>query len=231
MRRWNFSSLKEALGGVHAVGLAAAAIIVGGVWAFIALLDAVREGESQRFDNRIIEWCYRHPGPPWLQDAARDLTALGSVTVLALMFLVTVGFLLISRKGGAALLMTVAVLGGLLIGTAIKQAVHRDRPPREYQEAPVYTKSFPSGHSMLSAVTYLTLGALLAQVTRGRVLKIYIISVALLVTFLVGLSRVYLRVHWPTDVLAGWTAGLVWAILCLLVAHLLQRAGAVEPET
>lgn len=83
---------------------------------------------------------------------------------------------------------------------------------------------------MLSAVVYLTLGALLAQVTPGKWLKIYIICWAILITGLVGVSRVYLRVHWPTDVLAGWTAGLVWAILCQLVAHRLQRRGAVEAD-
>lgn len=214
----------------HALALTSALVIVLGTWAFITILDAVREGESRRFDNRIIEWCWGHKGPPWLQDSARDITALGGFTVLSLVVIAVVNFLLISRKRGAAVLMIAATVGGVLIGSIIKHLVNRERPPREYQAAYVFTRSFPSGHSMLSAVVYLALGALLAQVTTPRVLKVYIISVALVVTFLVGVSRVYLRVHWPTDVLAGWTAGLVWAILCLFIAHHLQQRGAVERE-
>jgi undecaprenyl-diphosphatase len=211
--------------------LAALLVVVGGTWGFVALADKVTEGETQRFDNRIIQWCNRHPGPLWLQDAGRDLTALGGVTVLALVTLAVANFLLISRKRGAAVLVVAAIVGGLVISSVIKHYVSRDRPPQQFRQAYVYTKSFPSGHSMLSAVTYLTLGALLAQVTKGKWLKLYIISVAVILTGLVGVSRVYLRVHWPTDVLAGWTAGLVWAILCQLVARWLQRRGAVEPES
>jgi undecaprenyl-diphosphatase len=210
--------------------LAALLVVVGGVWAFIALADAVEENETQRFDHRIIDYCQHHPGPPWLQDVGRDLTALGGITVMTLLTLTVCGYLLISRKNRAVLLVLTAVIGGLLISSVIKRFVSRDRPPAEFRQAYVFTKSFPSGHSMLSAVTYLTLGALLAQVTRGRVLKVYIVGVAVLLTLLVGVSRVYLRVHWPTDVLAGWTGGLVWSILCLSVAHELQRRGAVEAE-
>ena len=208
--------------------LAAVLLVVGGVWAFVALADAVEENETQRFDSRIINYCRQHPGPPWLQDVGRDLTALGGVTVMTLLTLVVCGYLLISGKARATVLVLVAVIGGLLISSVIKHYVSRDRPPAEFRQAYVFTKSFPSGHSMLSAVTYLTLGGLLAQVTRGRALRVYIVCVALLLTILVGVSRVYLRVHWPTDVLAGWTAGLVWAFGCLFVAHELQRRGTVE---
>lgn len=210
--------------------LGAVLVIVAGTWGFIELADKVEEGRTQHFDERLIEWCNRHPGPPWLQDVGRDLTALGGITVLTLVTIAVVIFLLISGKRGAAVLMVVAVAGGLLISSTIKHFVSRDRPPQQFRQAYVFTKSFPSGHSMLSAVTYLTLGALLAQVTKGKWLKVYIISVAIIITGLVGVSRVYLRVHWPTDVLAGWTAGLVWAILCQLVERWLQRRGAVERE-
>jgi undecaprenyl-diphosphatase len=210
--------------------LAAVLVIVAGTWGFIELADKVEEGRTQHFDERVIEWCNRHPGPPWLQDVGRDLTALGGITVLTLVTIAVGIFLLISGKRGAAVLMVVAVVGGLVISSVIKHFVSRDRPPQQFRQAYVFTKSFPSGHSMLSAVTYLTLGALLAQVTKGKWLKVYIISVAIIITGLVGISRVYLRVHWPTDVLAGWTAGLVWAILCQLVARWLQRRGAVEQE-
>ena len=214
----------------HVLLLSAALAIVLGIWGFIAVLDAVREGESRRFDDRVIEWCWRHKGPAWLQDAARDITALGSVTVLTLVVLAVVGYLMIAKKRGAAVLVLVATTGGATISSIIKHLVSRDRPPLEYQATHVFTKSFPSGHSMLSAVVYLTVGALLAQVVSGRLLKLYFVCVAILLTLLVGISRVCLRVHWPTDVLAGWAAGLVWAILCLLVAHELQRRGAVERE-
>ena len=212
----------------HGRTLLAVLAIVLGVWALISLTDTVQEGHTQKFDMRVILWFVHHPGPPWLADMARDVTALGGVAVLTLVTLAVVGYLLIARKRGAALLVVIAVTGGLLIGGLLKHLIDRDRPPREFQTTYVFTHSFPSGHSMLSAVTYLTLGALLAQVMPGRLLKLYFIVLALILTLLVGLSRVYLRVHWPTDVLAGWTAGLVWAILCLMVARVLQRKGAVE---
>jgi len=224
-----FNQLRD-LAARQVLTLAAVLVLLLGLWALIALTDRVTEGHSEHFDMALIRWFHAHRGPPALRDAGRDLTALGGVTVLTLVTAAVTGFLYIARKHGAAILVLVAVLGGLLIGSTFKHFVHRDRPPREFQEAYVFTKSFPSGHSMLSAVTYLTLGALLAQVVGNPWLRVYIIAVAMFVTFLVGLSRVYLGVHWPTDVLAGWTAGLVWSLLCLLVARKLQQKGAVERE-
>lgn len=84
--------------------------------------------------------------------------------------------------------------------------------------------SFPSGHSKLSAVTYLTLGGLLARMHPQPWVKTYLLLLATLLTFLVGVSRVYPGVHWPTDVLAGWAAGAAWALLCWLFAGWLQQA-------
>src|SRR5207302_4145258 len=122
----------------------------------------------------------------------------------------------------------VATLGGFLISGLLKNHYERPRPAVVPHLSYVYSSSFPSGHSMLSAVIYLTLGSLLARLAERRRLKIYCVAVAMLLTFLVGVSRVYLGVHYPTDVLAGWAAGLAWAVLCWLVTRYLQRHGAVE---
>jgi undecaprenyl-diphosphatase len=124
----------------------------------------------------------------------------------------------------------VAVVGGQVLSTLLKYFIDRPRPDIVHHLSHVYTTSFPSGHSMMSAVVYLTLGALLARFVPQRALKLYFIGLAMFLTFLVGVSRVYMGVHWPTDVLAGWTAGLVWAIACWLVARQLQRRHVVERD-
>ena len=129
----------------------------------------------------------------------------------------------------ARVLASFALLGAVLLSFVIKAGIERPRPDLFPHGTPVYTASFPSGHSTGAAATYLTLGALLARFQRARRLKIYFMSVAVLLTLMIGLSRLYLGVHWPTDVLAGWTLGSCWALLCWMVARQLQRAGAVEP--
>ena len=83
---------------------------------------------------------------------------------------------------------------------------------------------------MLAAVVYLTLGALLARVQPRRWLKAYVLGLAVVLTILIGLSRVYLGVHWPTDVLAGWTAGAAWGLMVWCVALWLQQRGQIEPD-
>ena len=123
--------------------------------------------------------------------------------------------------------LTAAEVG--LASSILKAAFDRPRPNVDHYSY-VVTSSFPSGHSMMSAVVYLTLGSLLTRVLPARGVKIYLIVVALLLTLLVGLSRVYMGVHYPTDVLAGWTAGLVWAMLCWLAARYLQKRGTIERD-
>lgn len=208
--------------------------VVVGAWAFIEIADEVVEGQTQRFDEWAVRGL-REPanaadplGPPWLEEIGRDLTALGGVAVLSLLTVAVVGYLWLSGKHHAASFVLTATVGGLLLSTLLKGLFDRPRPQVVPHLSHVGTSSFPSGHSMLSAVVYLTLGALLARFVERRRLKLYFLVVALLLTFLVGLSRVYAGVHYPTDVLAGWSAGLVWAMVCWLVARYLQQRGAVE---
>jgi undecaprenyl-diphosphatase len=118
-----------------------------------------------------------------------------------------------------ALLLLLSVAGGWLISNGLKLGIARPRPDIVPHLIDVSDLSFPSGHAMLSAVTYLTLGALLSGMQRDRALKIYVVSIAVSLTVLVGISRVYLGVHYPSDVLGGWCAGAVWAVVCWRVSR------------
>jgi undecaprenyl-diphosphatase len=211
-------------------------IIVGGTYAFVEIADDVTEGETQEIDERIV-LAMRNPldpsdplGPRWLEEAGRDITALGGVLVLALMTAGVIGHLILDGKRRSALFVLVAIVGGQLLSTGLKYFFDRPRPELVPHLSHVYTSSFPSGHSTMSAVVYLTLGSLLMRFQEERRLKIYYLIVAMCVTVLVGVSRVYMGVHYPTDVLAGWTAGLVWALLCWLAARALQVHRVVERD-
>lgn len=205
-------------------------------WLFFEIAGEVLEGDTQGLDRRVV-LAMREPadlsdpiGPRWFEELGRDVTALGGMGILGLFAAIAVGYLALDRKPHAALFVAVAVAGGMLLSSGLKEAIDRPRPDLVPHGQHVYTKSFPSGHSMLSAVTYLTLGALLARLQTRRRLKLYLLGVAVLLTLAIGVSRVYLGVHWPTDVLAGWSAGAAWAVLCWTVARILQRHGRVERE-
>lgn len=209
--------------------------LCGSVWIFAEITDEVMEGEFQAREEAFMR-SLRAPddparplGPHWTEELGRDLTALGGIAALTLLTLLVLGYLLLARHHRAALLLAVAMLGGLLLSLALKDIFDRPRPEIVPHLSHVMTSSFPSGHSMLSSVAYLTLGALLARTVARRRLQIYFIGAALFVSFLVGASRVYMGVHYPTDVIAGWAAGTAWAALVWLVAYWLQRRGMMEP--
>ncbi len=203
-------------------------IVIGGTWGFIELLDEVHEGETQIVDEWAIRTIGGYDAPAWLEEVGRDLTALGGVAVLSMATVGISGYLFIAGKRHAMVLLLASTLGALVISFVLKDLIDRPRPDLVEHRSYVMTQSFPSGHSMLSAAVYLTLGALLARLTNSWVLKCYFIGLALILTGMVGISRVFLGVHWPTDVLAGWTAGLVWALACWGVARYLQLRGQVE---
>jgi undecaprenyl-diphosphatase len=215
------------------VGLFVAALCA---WGFFSLADEVTEGETHAFDTWLL-LALRNPadpgdplGPGWVEELMRDVTALGGVGVLTAMTLAVAGFLWMQGKRGSMWLVLIAVAGGQVVTTLAKAGFDRPRPDLVPHGMQVYTASFPSGHSMMAAVTYLTMAVLVARVQPTRALKAYVLALAVLVTVAVGISRVYLGVHWPTDVLAGWSAGAAWALGCWLVARWLARRGAVEPE-
>jgi undecaprenyl-diphosphatase len=204
-----------------------AALLLG----FAGIADEVLEGDTETLDTALLD-LLRGPdgapfGPGWLTEAIRDLTALGSYSVLGLMVVGALGYLLLIGKRVMALLVLIAVIGGSLVSSILKELFSRPRPDLAHA-AEVFTASFPSGHALVSTVTYLTLGVLLARVQRSGRVRVYIIGMAVLLALVVGLSRLYLGVHYPTDVLAGWCLGAAWAGLCLVGAAWLQRRGAAE---
>lgn len=211
-------------------------VLVFATWGFVQIASFAIGGDSHAFDERILlsmraDGDPEDPiGPSWFEEIMRDVTALGGNTILLLLTFFVAGTLFLSRRPAAAWSMLVAIGIGHALSLWLKTAFDRPRPDLVPHATEVYTHSFPSGHSMLSALTYLTLAALLARQARSRRLKAYFIGAAILVTFLVGTSRVYLGVHWPTDVLGGWTAGAFWALFCWLVVQALQQRGQVEQD-
>ncbi len=232
IERWRAGALWL---GHHELGSMLAALgLAGGLWVFIEVADEVTEGSTRAFD-RFVLLALRNPGdptdplgPPWVEEMARDVTALGGTAVLSLLSIAVVVHLVLRKKPGAAAFVVASVLGAAAVSLGLKEVFDRPRPDIVPRLAQVWTSSFPSGHSMLSAAVYLTLGALLARFEASSLLKAHVLVWALLLSALVGLSRVYVGAHWPTDVLAGWAAGAAWASACWLIARVLQRRGHVE---
>ena len=202
------------------------------LFVFVALAGEVMEGETLAFDKKIL-LAFRKAdnpsqpiGPAWITGVLLDLTALGGPTVIGLVVLAVVGFLVLQTRYWTAFFIFMTALTGELVSFAMKSVFARPRPTLVPHLREAFSSSFPSGHAMQSAIIYLTLGAVLMRITESRLTKIYCCTVAMLLTSLVGLSRVWLGVHYPTDVLAGWIVGLFWASLCWLAAQRYEvRAG------
>jgi len=211
--------------------------IVVGLWIFFLVASAMTAGRTQAFDERMLVGLRRPDdravpiGPRWLQTMALEMTALGSPVVLITIIVLVAGHLAIERRFAMMGFMLLSSFGGMIMNSVLKSVFLRPRPTVVPHLALVGSTSFPSGHSMIAAVVYLTLGALLARTTTRWRLRLYYLGAALFLTAIIGLSRMYLGVHYPSDVLAGWCAGVVWALTCELGAAYLQRRGVVRPPS
>jgi len=192
---------------------------------FLALAGEVMEGDTLAFDTKIVR-AFRSAsdpaqpiGPALIESALFDLTALGGPTVLGLMVFAIAGFLTLQGRYRTAFFIFITSSTGVVVGYAMKAVFMRARPTLVPHLRTVAETSFPSGHAMESAIVYLTLGALFMRIAERRLTKLYCLGMAMLLTFLVGVSRVYLGVHYPTDVLGGWIIGMLWASICWLAAQ------------
>ena len=200
------------------------------------LAGEVVDGDTQAFDERVLR-ALRDPqdpsmpiGPRWLRIAALDITSLGGATVIGLAVAAIVGFLLLQGMSRTALFVLIASAGGWLLNNGLKAVFARPRPDVVPHLHEVMSLSFPSGHAMTSAAVYLTLGAMLMRISERRLTKIYCMAIAMLATLLIGSSRVYLGVHYPTDVLAGWMIGMSWALLVWLIERRIERQAGLKKE-
>lgn len=189
------------------------------ILAFGVLATEVREGETSAFDEAVL-LMFRSAanaavpiGPAWLPEAVRDVTALGSYSVLTLIVAAVCVSFAIQRRYGTVCFILLAVVGGTALSNALKLIFNRPRPDFPGLTH-VFTSSFPSGHATVATLAYLTLGTCLSRATDNQALRRLYMLYAALLAILIGISRVYLGVHYPTDVIAGWSMGAAWALLC-----------------
>lgn len=215
--------------------LLAFVLIVGGIWATVNLADEVVEGDTQQIDMNILMALREgadadNPiGPPWVEEMMRDFTSLGGTGILTLIVVTVTLYYLIQGRYKEMLILITAVVGAYLLSYFFKGLFDRPRPEFIPAGDYHYTASFPSGHALLAAATYLTLGGIVSQLMPVNRTKAFVLLLSFFVMGLVGFSRMYLGVHWPTDVLAGWMIGTVWAILWWLIVRYLRLHGQVEP--
>jgi undecaprenyl-diphosphatase len=195
---------------------------------FLTLMMLVSEGGPLDVDEAIF-MAFRNAenpnvigGPSWMKQIGQDITALGGNTVLILLSLLVITYLYIMEKRELIWVVLTATGGAIVLSLLLKSGFDRPRPDLVSHATRVYTSSFPSAHAMVSASVYLTMGVLLARTHQRQAVKAFFIAASVVLTLIIGVSRVYLGVHWPTDILAGWAAGLIWAVGCCYLARRLD---------
>jgi undecaprenyl-diphosphatase len=204
-------------------------------WLLVKCVPRIYKGRLEAIDNAILRGLRRPQslsipiGPKWMPQAAKDVTALGSGTNLTIATGILAGFLCLSRRFRAAGFLLSSLGSGLFVCQFLKEFFARRRPTAVPPLVHFDPASFPSGHSMGAALVYLTWGSVISRQVTGTLAKTYFLSMALVLAVIVGISRVYLGVHYPSDVLAGWAAGSLWSSACAQTARWLQHQGSVEP--
>jgi undecaprenyl-diphosphatase len=223
----NVRGFHAAVGALLIVGLT---IILVCVAFFAMLADEVMEGGTQKFDNAVLLWMNARASPQ-LTGFALNVSALGAGTVVWLVVIVASVFLWSTRHRWSVALLWVSIVGSGLINASMKLFFNRPRPQLFPWRAPYAgLSSFPSGHSMTAMVCYATLAYLVARLEPSRFLRRFTFVLAGLIILAIGLSRMYLGVHYPTDVLAGFTMGLAWASFCALGIEALRYFRHRQPE-
>lgn len=224
--RWT-SAIRKRPELIVSAGFGAVALIL---LAILKLASEIVEGETMAFDIAVLG-AMRHASQQGstITSIMLGITHLGDGITLTMVVLLVAGFLFTARKPGMAVFLIASSTAGSLLVQCLKHLVDRPRPEVVAHWTSFASASFPSGHAANSAIIYLTLAVTIARSVRSRALRIYVVAMAMILSFLVGLSRVYLGVHWPTDVLSGWILGAGWASFCSSLAWWLQARRTLEP--
>jgi undecaprenyl-diphosphatase len=214
-------TLIAALGIFLVGGLLVAAL---GVVGFAALASHVRSGKTQAFDDTVIRWMGDHHTQA-LDAAMLELTALGTGTVVMMIVAVAALFLVLTSHKYSAILLLASTAGGLLLNGLLKIGFNRPRPAIFLPEVHTVSSSFPSGHAMSAAIVYSTVAYLAARLHKRRWARWLVMTAALILIVLISISRLYLGVHYPSDVVAGVAIGLAWAGFCMATLEAIQKFG------
>ena len=205
------SSFYTALG-IYLVG--GATIAIACTWVFVELASHVQSGATQTFDEAVMRWMGAHR-IEWIERSLLEITALGTGLVVMMIVLVSALFLIATQHRFSAFLLLVASAGGIVLNAVLKSSFDRPRPQLFEWLTEPSSSSFPSGHAMSSAIVYFTVAYLIARLEKRRWMRALTIIASLLLVLLISVSRLYLGVHYPSDVLAGMIIGLAWAGFCL----------------
>jgi undecaprenyl-diphosphatase len=202
-----------------------------GAWAFIEVAGAVREGATQGFDDYVMRQVGARQTEP-LERAALEITFLGTGLVVMTIVAISSLFLYLSRHRYSAALLLFATAGALILNNVLKASFDRPRPQIFQWGTHVLSSSFPSGHAMSATVVYSMVAFLAARLEARRWIRAIVILIAIVLIALIGSSRVYLGVHYPSDILAGVLMGFAWAGFCLAMFEAVtlvgRRAAPVE---
>jgi undecaprenyl-diphosphatase len=201
--------------------LIGAAIAIAGIYAFAELAGNVRAGRTQAFDDAVLTWLGAHRNPA-LNTAMLEVTALGTGTVVMMVVGVAGLFLWLNKHKHSALLLLIATVGGMVLNNLLKAGFNRPRPSVVTWVTQATFYSFPSGHAMSATVVYSTVAYLAARLQRRHAARVAVMSIALVIIALISVSRLYLGVHYPSDVLAGIIVGLAWAAFCMATLEAIQ---------
>lgn len=201
--------------------LSGALIAVAGTWAFAALAGHVSSGGTLPFDDAVLTWFGQHRTKT-LSGVMLDITSLGTTSVVAMVVGVAALFLWLNQHKHSAILLLVSTAGGILLNNLLKLGFSRPRPDIIPWATTATFYSFPSGHAMSATVVYSTVAYLAGRLQRTHRARLAVTVLAILVIAIICLSRLYLGVHYPSDVLAGIIVGLAWAGFCMATLEAIQ---------